>query len=115
MSRRRAGTGLAGGGRRLLGVLFGLALVGRGVEALLLRLGGVGVGLEARLVLGLAVHLRQLGALAQQVGLVRPGVGVLLVLLDGPVDEVEAAVNALHRPVEVVGVLGLHVLDDDPL
>src|SRR5215204_3194950 len=82
---------LAGRGRRRLGSLLGLLALGRlGAQPLLRSERGVVLLVEVGLGRGVAGHLGELRLLAQEVGLVRPGVRVIRVERGGLLGELQA-------------------------
>src|SRR5947209_2547011 len=103
--------GLARRRGRGLGGLFGLLLLLRGLGQSGLRLARLRrLILEVVLRLRVAGHLGELRLLAQEVGLLRPGVRVVLVERDGLLGELQALGGALLRLVEVGLIGGLLVV-----
>src|SRR5215203_2880592 len=116
---RGAGSGrtlwaLAGRGRGRLGSLLGLLALGRlGAQPLLRFERGVVLLVEVGLGSGVAGHLGELRLLAQEVGLVRPGVRVVRVERGGLLGELQPLGRALLRLVEVGLVGRLAVVDEN--
>src|SRR2546423_2411950 len=112
--RAAASRALAGRRGRRLGGLLGLLLLLRGLGQLGLRLARTRrLVVEVLLGLRVAGHLGELRLLAQEVGLLRPGVRVVLVERDGLLGELQPLGGALLGLVEVGLVGGRLVVDED--